>query len=68
LPDKLLILDPGHNSVPLAAWNATLSVKGSNPDRRVYETPTGKVFVELGGLLAIKKIANRDRQKVTKAI
>ena len=68
LPDKLLILDPGHNSVPLAAWNATLSVKGSNPDRRVYETPTGKVFVNLGGLLAIKKIANRDRQKVTKAI
>jgi hypothetical protein len=45
-----------------------LSVKGSNPDRRVYETPTGKVFVNLGGLLAIKNIANRDRQKVTKAI
>ena len=68
LPDKLLILDPSHNPVPLAEWNATLNVKGSNPDRRVYETPTGKVFVELGGLLAIKKIANRDRQKVTKAI
>ncbi len=57
LPSKLLILDPGHNPVPLAAWNATLSVKGGSLDRRAYEMVTGKVFVDLDSVLTIKRVA-----------
>ena len=59
LPNKLLILDPGHNPVPLAPWNATLTVQGGSLDRRAYETPTGKVFVNLGDVLAIWRLNTR---------
>ena len=61
LPSKLLILDPGHNPVPLAPWNATLSVKGGSLDRRAYEMPTGKVFVDLGSVLTIKRSTKKKR-------
>ena len=57
LPSKLLILDPGHNPVPLAPWNATLKVQGGSLNRRAYETPTGKVFVDVGSVLTIKRSA-----------
>ena len=57
LPCKLLILDPGHNPVPLAPWNATLKVQGGSLNRRAYETPTGKVFGDVGSVLTIKRSA-----------
>ena len=61
LPSKLLILDPGHNPVPLAPWNATLKVQGGSLNRRAYEMPTGKVFVDVGSVLTIKRVASGRR-------
>ena len=56
LPSKLLILDPGHSPVPLAAWNATLSVKGASLDKRAYEMATGMVLVDIGSVLTLKRV------------
>jgi hypothetical protein len=61
LPSKLLILDPGHNPVPLAPWNATLKVQGGSQNRRAYEMPTSKVLVDLGSVLTIKRSAEKNR-------
>ena len=55
-PARLLLLDPGHGSIPLTPWNATLSVKSGCDDRHVYETPKGRFRVDVGAVLTMRKV------------
>ncbi len=55
-PVRFLILDPGHPTIPLASWNATLSIKSDMLDRHVYETADGRTLVEVCGLVTLGKV------------
>jgi hypothetical protein len=52
---RLLILDPSHGPIPLAAWNATLSVRPDRQDRHSYETPEGRQLVSVGAVLTLRQ-------------
>ena len=54
-PRSLLILDPGHGALALAAWNAILSVKPDRHDRHVYETTQRRMKVHIDGIVTIRR-------------
>jgi hypothetical protein len=54
-PRSLLILDPGHGALSLAAWNAVLSVKPDRQDRHIYETTQRRMKVHIDNIVTIRR-------------
>lgn len=55
-PLWLLVLDPGHSALPLAAWNGLLSVKRNPNQRHAYDTPEGRNYVAIKTVLAVRRV------------
>lgn len=53
--DNILILDPGHGSIPLAAWNATLNVRSDAQGRHIYDTRNSRSKVYVGQAIALSR-------------
>jgi len=54
-PSCLLILDPGHGPLALAAWNATLGVKPDRHDRHLYQTTERRMRVRIESIVTIRR-------------